>query len=364
MTKRERLLTTFAGSIPDRLAWVADITYWRSARISEGILPEKYSGPEGYLRHHEDLGLCAFYQYDVSTYVEEYEGIEVETIDEDDRQYVIWRAPEGVLTKEHKYLPEAFCSGITKYPVRTAADLRLLCSMLSRRRITSNLNEFFQLERAWRDAGYPWPDMPRSPLPALLTEWAGVENAVYLIADAPGEVQQVLEVLEETNRPAFRTARDARLPLIHIPDNLSSANAAGYFDTYMRGYYERRLGELHEAGIPAAVHLDGTIRGLLPKLARVGFDSVEALTPEPVGDVAVEELRALAGRKDLIIWGGIPGAMFAPPYTKDDMRRHVAKVLEVCGHEPFVLGTADQIPPDGEIGWCEMIAGMVEEFVP
>ena len=37
-----------------------------------------------------------------------------------------------------------------------------------------------------------------------------------------------------------------------------------------------------EAGVRAAVHLDGEVRGLLPRLAEVGFDAVESITPAPV----------------------------------------------------------------------------------
>jgi len=364
MTKRQRLLATFAGRKPERIAWVADITYWRSARIQDGTLPEKYEGPEGYLRHHEDLGLCAFYQYEMGTYNEEYEGVGQETIEQGNISRIIWRVGEGTLTQHQKYLPEAYCTGITEYPVKTAEDLKILRSILQRKRITSNAEHFVAYAEKWGARGYPWPNVPRSPLPALLTEWTGVENLAYLIADVPDEVEKTLAVLEGVNQIGFQIAIQAKPPLIHFPDNLSSENSAGYFDRYMRGYYGRCLAELHEAGIPAAVHLDGTVRGLLPKLAEVGFDSVESLTPKPVGDVDIEELRALVGRKEFIIWGGIPGAMFAPPYTKDDMRRHVARVLEVCGHEPFILATADQIPPNGEIGWCEMISEMVENFVP
>ena len=364
MTKRQRLLATFSGEKPDRIAWMADITYWRSARIKDGTLPEKHAGSEGYLRQHEDLGLCAFYQYEMGTYSEEYEGVEQETIEEGNNSRMIWRVGEGSLTQQQKYLPEAYCTGITKYPVESAEDLKILRAILQRKRITSNMENFFAYAEDWGARGYPWPNAPRSPLPALLTEWTGVENLAYLIADVPEEVGKTLAVLEEVNRRAFQFAIQGKPPLVHLPDNLSSENSAGYFDRYMRGYYEKRLAELHEAGIPAAVHLDGTVRSLLPKLSEVGFDSVESLTPKPVGDVDVAELRTLAGRKEFIIWGGIPGAMFAHPFTKKDMREHVSRVLEVCGHEPFILASADQIPPNGEIGWCEMISEMVENFGP
>ena len=55
----------------------------------------------------------------------------------------------------------------------------------------------------------------------------------------------------------------------------------------------------------------------------------------------------------------MPGAMFAPPFTWERMKRHVERVLECWGGRPFILGTADQVPPDGDISFCRKIANML-----
>jgi len=364
MTQRERLLAVFSRRTPDRLPWVVDVTYWLSAQQEMGRLPEKYRGPEGYLRLHEELGMCAYFNYFDGLFRMEHEGVDIDTVEESGRRSTTWRTGKGALRQEETYLPEAYCWGITKYAVETPEDLPVLRSVIERRRYSANTAGVAAVDKAWGDLGYPSVIVPRSPLPALLTEWAGVQNLVYMIVDAPEEIDETLRVLEEVTLPAYQIAIENRPALVHLPDNLSSENSTGYFDRYMRGYYERCLAALHEAGIPTAVHLDGTIKGLLPKLGQVGFDAVEALTPQPVGDASVDELRSLAGRDDLILWGGVPGAMFAPPFTADDMRRHVRHLLETCGHSPFILGSADQVPPNGDIEMCRMIAEMAEEFTP
>ena len=48
--------------------------------------------------------------------------------------------------------------------------------------------------------------------------------------------------------------------------------------------------------------------------------------------------------------------MFAPPFTWEQMSRHVDHVLAAWENRPFVLGVADQVPPDGEIEFCRDIA--------
>jgi len=364
MTQRERLLAVFSGAEADRVPWVADITYWRDAQEHRGQLPSEYMGPDGYLQQHEDLGLAAYYNYTTNLFSHHYQGVEIDRVQEGRRRRTTWRVQEGSLSQQEQYLPASCCWALTEYPVRTPDDLRLLRAILRGRQTTSNSIAFLALDRSWGGLGYPSVLLPRSPLPALLVEWAGVENLAYLVADAPEEVQKTLEAIEEANRQAFRLCTEAQVPLVHFPDNLSSENSAGYFDRYMRPYYRQHLDELHEANIRAAVHLDGTVRALLPRLADVGFDAVESLTPAPVGDVGIEQIRSLARRVDVILWGGVPGAMFAPPFTKGALERHVKKVLACCGHTPFILGSADQVPPNGDILLCEMIAEIVQAFIP
>ena len=364
MTKRERLLATFRGETPDRIPWVADLTYWRDAREKEGSLPTMYAGPEGYIRHHEDLGLCAYYNYDTSMVRQEFDDVEIDRPQSGLARHTIWRAPEGTLTLVETYAPASSSWAITEYPVKTPKDLGVLCALMQRKRTASNSDAVTELDAAWGEAGFPCVLLPRSPLPALMVEWAGVINLAYLAADVPREVEAALSAVEDANRPVLEIVAHEAVPLVHFGDNLSCENVGGYFDRFMRPYYRRCLNGLHAACIPAAVHLDGTIGTLLTMLGSVGFDAVESLTPHPCGETDVADLRTLAGRDDLILWGGVPGAMFAPPFTKDDMKSHVSRVLDACGHGPFILGSADQIPPNGDISLCAMITDIVEEFVP
>ena len=168
-----------------------------------------------------------------------------------------------------------------------------------------------------------------------------------------------LRLMAEQEEPILAAVCALGPPLVHFPDNLSSDNLTGYYDTHMAGVHRHRLSRLHAAGIKAAVHLDGTVRGLLPKLVDVGFDAVEALTPAPAGDLEIEEIAQLTGSGATILWGGVPGIMFAPPYTWPDMEAHIRRLVEAWGGRPFVVGVADQVPPDGDIRFCRRIGDML-----
>jgi len=213
------------------------------------------------------------------------------------------------------------------------------------------------------DDGLPICAAPRSPLPALMTDWCGVAATSYLLADEPALVEDTLALIEQTNDAAWQAIYEGPAELIHVCDNLDSNTYTGLFDRYMRDDYTRRLERLHAAGKYAVTHLDGAVRGLLPRLAEVGFDGVESITPEPVGDVAIEELRGLCGEHDTIIWGGIPGAMFAPPWGAGEMREQTTRLLdELWPDNRLVVGSADQVPPDGDIDLCRVVAETIAEY--
>ena len=60
--------------------------------------------------------------------------------------------------------------------------------------------------------------------------------------------------------------------------------------------------------------------------------------------------------------GGVPGAMFAAPFTAKDMENHVRKIIRTHKESgKFIIGVADQVPPDGDISFVKLISDVVEE---
>ena len=148
---------------------------------------------------------------------------------------------------------------------------------------------------------------------------------------------------------AARIAVDSPAEVLMIPENLSSEMVGPqFFESYMREYQEQWIGEIRKAGKHSFIHIDGTLRGLLREEASTGFTVLEALTPKPSGDMAFSDIASLANNPDTILWGGIPGVCFTNHISDTEFDRHVCEVIEIMRREPrYVLGVADQVPPDG-----------------
>ena len=362
---RESFLQLMRGESPDGIVWTADISYFIFGRCYRGDGDPGWESELGHLKLARDLGTMPFYWYDNFFLTKPVydDRIEVVQTTEGRRKICTWTTPTGPLRMETVFT-EASCSeAIVKYPVETEGDLKsLICLLEHRKLIPDHLDDFHRRMEMWAEYdGVPAAGMPRSPLPAFFVEWAGVQHGVYLMMDYPDLVGRVLELLEEQELPIVEAICETKPPVLHFPDNLTSETFTSFFDQYMADAYRRRFEAFHDAGIACAVHLDGVVRGLLPKLAEVGFDAVEAVTPAPVGDVPLDEMRELAGNDNVVLWGGVPGAMFAPPFTWADMKQHVEKLLDCWEGTRFVVGVADQVPPDGDIDMCRKIAQLIQE---
>jgi hypothetical protein len=363
---RESFLKLLAGEPADQIIWTADISYWIDGQRQIGQANPDWYTEAGYLKLCQELGILPYYWYQKFWLGEpEYDDrVELITKQQDNTCIRLWETPVGCLREESSFMAESCSTACTRHPVNTKNDIETLLYILEHRKLCpACLDDYNDRLELWAEYdGLPSIALPRSPLPSFFCEWAGIQNGVYLLMDYPDLIGRSLTLMAEQEEPIIEAVCKAAPPLVHFADNLSSDNFTGYFDEFMAAFYRSRLEKLHTAGVKCAVHLDGTVRGLLPKLAEVGFDAIEAVTPQPAGDVAVEEMRDIAQNDQVILWGGVPGAMFSTPYTWNDMESHLRKLLDSWSGTRFVVGVADQVPPDGNIQYCKKIAEMIDSY--
>jgi hypothetical protein len=356
-------LSLLQGEISTQVVWTADLSYWLEGQRRAGMADAAWESETGYLAFHQKLGVLPYYYYAKFWLAESRYSTQIEvTCQVDgDRTLTCYRTPRGELTQETIYLPASCSVGVTKHFVESEDDLDILLYLIEQRSLApTNLNDYAERRLLWSEyGGLPSIALPRSPLPSLAYEWAGIQNAIYLLADCQEKVQRLLGLMEEQEAPILEAVCRAAPPLVHFADNLTSDHFTRLYDRYLGPTHRKRLGRLHAAGVRCAVHLDGTVRGLLPKLAHAGFDAVEALTPSPAGDLDACDMRRVAGSSRLILWGGVPGVMFAPPFTWKDMHAYIERLLACWRGQPFILGVADQVPPDGDIRFCQKISELI-----
>jgi hypothetical protein len=254
----------------------------------------------------------------------------------------IFETPHGDLV-ERQHLTQDQTWRVVDFPVSGPEDLRAMAWLFRRTRYAFS-RQYLDLGDAFIGArGLPGFWVPKSPYQALAQQWMKLQNLVYAITDHPDLVAEVMEAIDGSYDELYdQIIADGRVRLVNFGENLhDSLFSPTWFMRYLLPWYEKRAGQLREAGIYTHVHLDGYFHSMLPLLKDLPFDGLEALTPEPQGDVTLDEMKEHMG--DKILLDGIPAVLFTPTYTRDELMATAERVVELF-HPNLVLGVSDEVP--------------------
>jgi len=363
MTERERVLTLLSGGRPDRVPWFGDLDYWATSLIGRDLKPSGFKESAAYIDWHRDLRV-GFYLQGCFPFRTIFENCRVTERREGPARRRRVETPHGTLTETWTWLPESFAEAPTEYLIKSATDLRAYRYMFENVRFEPDYAFAGRRARQVGEMGIVLCYLPKSPLMQMVALDAGIATVTELHADAPGELAATLAAVRSAHDRAAGIALESPAEVLMIPENLSSEVVGPrFYELGMRDYHETWTGRIAAAGKFSCVHLDGTLKGLLRQVSGAGFTFVEAMTPAPVGDLAVERWAEWCGNTRTVLWGGLPGSYFTDKVAEAEFERHVRAVLNVMtAQSRYVLGVADQVPPDGLERRVRRVAELVDEF--
>jgi len=350
------------------MPWFADLTYWYSSHKAMGTLPSKYEG-EGRVNLYRHLGCGAHEELNIPVTKSEFSRVKTRTHDVPEAdggytRYTVFETPLGELRKVERSSKVSYSSAPIDYPVKTEDDLKILRFIIKDQRIKPSPEAYEhqrELMRTWEGWGIVGSLPPRTPLCRLIVEWAGLASVAKLMWRSREEFDESVEVMYEMDDPVYEAIGESPAKFVYFGENLSSDMISPtMFRTYLDPYYRKRVAQLHAKGKLIYVHIDGTLGGLLPLLGATGIDCAQSLTPVPMGDLTISELRKRAG-EGIALWGGLPGVLFSRAYPVEMLRRSLDEILRSYIHDSaFVVGVADQVPPDGEIERARIVTDVIE----
>lgn len=362
MTPRERVLTLLRGGTPDRVPWFGDLDYYATSLIARGLRPKDFKQSPAYLDWHREFGL-GFYLQGYFPFRPIIEDCAVKEWHEGPDRHRRIETPHGVLHECWRWLAESATEGPMEHLLKSADDLRAYQYFHEHTRYEPDYAFGRARMAEIGDIGVMLAYLPKSPFMHVVALDAGIIATVDMLADAPELFAETMEVVRASHDRAAEISLHSPTEILMIPENLSSESVGpALFERYMRPYQEYWTKRIREVGKFSCMHLDGTLRGLIRQECTVGFDFIEAMTPAPVGDLAVEDWAKFCGPGPTKFWGGLPGAFFSPHTSEAEFERHVRATLAVMRTEPrYVLGVADQVPPDGLEHRLHRVRELVEE---
>ena len=379
---RERILRIFQGRKVDKVVWQPRIYYWyygnrlknklpkgykdKSLRASfysniqpyNGNVPERYSD-KSMIQIYDDLSASPRYPQEilgVNLFKVKNRRVRIKFINKGEERIIIHETPVGTLKEviRHGYH--------TEYPVKTLSDIKIMEYILDDTEFGFDLDAFKIADREFGERGVVQSFYSRSPLQTLILSYMGFENTIYALNDHPDKMRDFLRVIEEYQDRIYEIVLNSPLRILNFGENIdANIDSPSLFEEYLIPYYKKRTGQVHQKGKFCHIHMDGSLKPLLPLINKAGFDGIEAATPLPQGDVTLEELKDALG--DTILIDGIPAILFLPRYSYDDLEEFTIKVLEMFSPN-LILGVSDELPPTADIEKVGFVSKIVEEFSP
>lgn len=363
MTHRERIFAVLKGDRPDQVPWCGDLDYWANSLIKRGLKPEGFIQSDEYIQWHKDLGV-GFYLQGYFPYRQIIENCEVNEWMEGNRRYKEIITPLGSVRECWEYMPASYTEGPVEHFMKSGDDIPAMKYIYENTYFEPDYD--FARKRLGQvgDQGVVLCYTPKSPFMHLVALEAGIMAVTMTAMTMPEEFQDLLNTMKKPFDQAAQIAIDSPAEVLMIPENLSSQMVGpDFFELYMRDYQEEWTTKIRNAGKYSFIHIDGTLTGLLDREASVGFSVLEALTPYPVGDIKIEDFESTTANSNSIMWGGVPGVYFTENTSDEEFERLIKHVLSIMKNNPrFVLGVADQVPPDGLESRVKRVGELVDQY--
>ncbi len=360
MTTKERVFAIFRGRPADHVPWLANMDHWYGVNRARGTIPAKYRDwPLHDIQRDlgcglwQRAGVCRGLPNEVRSRTEEI-GEEVITIIE---------TPVGSLREVHR-----ICHDFTQarmrveFLVKGPRDLRVATYIAEASHYEPNGESFLEAEKAVGEGGIALTTLSACP---IMQAWysLGVVGLSYALADYRQQLEAYLHAEHERSLRVARCAAEGPAEVVCSGGNMD-AQVIGP-ESYKRYALEafQEIGRiLHARGKLHQYHFDGFVKPLLPLINDSEIDIIEAFTPQPMGDVSLEQaLETLAPH--IKIQGAIPASLLCHGATQQEFEDFVVKTVEMAkAAGRVVIGLGDNTPPDAEVERLRRISELVAQY--
>ena len=279
-------------------------------------------------------------------------------IDDHNVEYIT-ETPVGKLNCIAHSSEDGWTERCRKWTIETPEDLKVAIWKEEHRTWKFDAELYDKLLAEVGDLGAPQMFMPRTNVQGLYIDFAGVEGGIMLMYDYPDLCEAFFRALDDSHDRLCDVLNDSPLQLVNYGDNVHADTCSPkIFEKYLLPAYQRRSEKLRSAGKFTFAHWDGNCKPLLPYARETGLDGIEAITPQPQGDVTLEETAEALG--DMFMIDGLPAVYFDETFSQQDLIDCTKKMLDLFPN--LILGISDEISTFGDIERVRLVTEVVDDY--
>ena len=243
----------------------------------------------------------------------------------------IWDTPHGQLKALREESHTAKTTYNAYFPIQSMDDYDALADIVMDYACeldSGNIKKAADIISAVGDNGVAFTSLPSSPIMDIMRTWAGVAGFIYHLADDPGRIEALLQLMEE------RCMEYAKLVVEHSPckalvfwdDANSLYLSPDMFMKYSIPFMKRYAELAHAHDKILVCHTCGTIKAFSELFLETGVDAVDWVAPWPIGDIVPKELSRIWDGKLTMMLSMQPDIL--QNGTPEDCAAHAEKLLE------------------------------------
>jgi hypothetical protein len=249
---------------------------------------------------------------------------------------------------------------VRSYPLQSLDDLDAVCEIFRNIEVvaTPEAYESFHARIGERGPAVASGPIAASPMHLVLHELMPMDRFFYAYMDAPETLRVLCDVME----PLFLAMLDA------VCGCSAESVAWGgnydrdltwppFFEAEIMPWLQRVSRRTHKAGKVLTTHTDGENRGLFELYRGCEIDVAESVCPAPMTSLDLAEVRKGFG-PSTTVWGGVPSVVLMPGSMDEEaFSRWIDGLTAELQSRPraIVLGVADNVPPDADMGRLQRI---------
>jgi uroporphyrinogen-III decarboxylase len=352
MTPRERLLAAFRRQPCDCVPFTPLLEGYFQASLSGDLaqlsledlqyeLTAQVFIRAPVLRVNTPIWIGAFWPEDPPT------GVEQKLSRENGSIVHVTETPVGSLRWRLEYRPESpYIPWVLENRIRSVEDIKTFQYVVEHTSFKIQTDYFDETTSKIADRGLVTVLGPTSPLQQMINFDAGLEKVVYLLADHPDEMNEMLEACHDLHLRMWKAMAEVPSEVYFLHDNLSSTTTSRLmYRRYDRRFVNEYAAALREAGDKKLLtHWCGRLNAFADDFAEAQHAGISDVTPLPTGDMDIVEARQ-TWAKQFIVMGGIDPTLFARG-TAAEVDAYVDDLLARMAPDRrgFILGSGDAVP--------------------
>ena len=364
MTRKELNLAIFEGT-NDRVLWQPRLEMWLYHHMEKGTLPERYRDKD-YFGIYDALGASVRYAASkgLERYAEESDDVESNSEQRGNHHITTVRTPVGEIRTVHRDVwedGELMNRRIVDFPVKTPQDLRVVTYLIERGRFRANQEAFREAADDLGHRAEPTMFLTSSGFTELIKNHCGLPGTYYLLHDHQADVEAYLEVCDRRDDRAIDAALELPCRIFNLGDHANNEfTPPPILKRYLIPRWQRISDKLHEHGRFVHTHWDGNSALMLPFLLETRLDGVESLTPAPMCDMTLEQMKE-AVQDEMIVLDLIRAIDFLPGFPVGEILEFVRRAIDMFAPK-LILGVSDELSEVGEIEKVEAISELVDKI--